>query len=116
MTTAIPAHLVDAIGTLCAPQGLGWRDDTWQYRVLGMLHEDAVHMDRKRTRRPFTARDLSEREWYAQRRDPVTIAAAESAYAAHKVSTPAVKMKRAKGRSLATYYALAVQASLEARP
>jgi len=83
---------------------------SWQAHVAAHLHAAALLEDLARRGGPRTAREYSERDWLRQALDPVVLDAQVIAWRAHVLRhTPKPRSGRPR-RSLASYYAQAVQA------
>lgn len=117
---SVDPHLVAVLGTLCDAGAPAWAVHVrldgvpyrgWEARLLAEVHEEALWEDRARRRwAPRTAREYSERDWWLARRRPALSEELVAAYAAHKATAPAPRRSSpGRRRSLATYYAQALQ-------
>lgn len=116
----VDPHLVEVLGALCCIGTPAWavhrtvRDEpyrSWEARLLDQVHEEAIWEDRARWRStPNTAREYAERDWWLARRRPTLGEELVAAYAAYKATAPTPRRQSpGKRRSLATYYAQALQ-------
>lgn len=81
----------------------------WEATIADHLHAAALLEDLARRGGPRTAREYSERDWLRQALDPAVLDAQVTAWRAHVVQhTPKPRSGRPR-RSLASYYAQAVQ-------
>lgn len=81
----------------------------WEATVADHLHAAALLEEIARRGGPRTAREYSERDWLRQALDPVLLDAQVTAWRAHVLQhTPRPHSGRPR-RSLASYYAQAVQ-------